>query len=165
MEGLKLQQPVLVGLGIAHTVGPEGWVGEAGGANTQRGAPAGSWFAISRTPGDAAVRPRQGARLQHEARSSGLQRSEVERLSGGRGRTVRIEGAGDGAAIGDRVLWTGSSRREGSRTSVRAGAGRGAWVAQRGAPGRDEVAVGAGVTGGVGLAEGFGVSLGEVVGF
>ncbi|MER5645049.1 hypothetical protein [Streptosporangium sp. NPDC002524] len=114
MEGLKLQQPVLVGLGIDDAVGSgSGWAGEAGGPNTHRGAPAGSWFAISRT-GDSAVRPRQGARLQHEAMSSGLQKSEVERLSGGRGRTVESEGAGDGAASGDRVFWTGSVRREGS---------------------------------------------------
>ncbi|MEU4407558.1 hypothetical protein AB0F88_23800 [Streptosporangium sp. NPDC023963] len=114
MEGLKLQQPVLVGLGIDDAVGlGSGWAGEAGGPNTQRGALAGSWFAISRT-GDCEVRPRQGARLQHEAMSSGLQKSEVERLSGGRGRTAGIEGAGDGAAIEDRVLWTGSVRKEGS---------------------------------------------------
>ncbi|WP_329087840.1 MULTISPECIES: hypothetical protein [unclassified Streptosporangium] len=115
MEGLKLQQPVLVGLGIDGAVGfGGGWAGEVGGANTQRGAPAGPWLAISRTPGNSAVRPRQGARLQHEAMSSGLQKSEVERLSGGRGRTVWVEGAGDGTATGDRVLWTGSVRSEGS---------------------------------------------------
>jgi len=114
VEGLKLQQPMLVGLGIGDAIGfGGGWAGDEGGPNTQRGAPAGSWFAISRT-GDSAVRPRQGARLQHEARFSGLQKSEVERLSGGRGRIVGIEGAGDGAAIGDRVFWTGSVRREGS---------------------------------------------------
>lgn|GEM_PF-5431661 len=167
MEGLKLQQPVLVGLGLgtAHTVGLDGWAGEAGGANTQRGVPAGSWFAISWTSGDAVVRPCQGARLQHEAMSSGLQKSEVERLSGGRGRTVRSEGAGDGTAIGDRVLWTGSISRGRSWASVRVGTGRGAWVTQRGGPGRGGVAVEVGVAVGVGAAEGFDVPFGGVVGF
>jgi hypothetical protein len=115
VEGLKLQQPVLVGLGIDDAAGlGSGWAGEVGGANTQRGAPADSWFEISRTLGDSEVRPRQGARPQHEVTFSGLQKSEVERLSGGRGRTAWTEGAGDGIATGDRVLWTGSVRREGS---------------------------------------------------
>ncbi|MBB2912622.1 hypothetical protein FHS43_003905 [Streptosporangium becharense] len=39
MEGLKLQQPVLVGLGAQETTGlGTGSAGAAGGANTQRGA-------------------------------------------------------------------------------------------------------------------------------
>ncbi|MEU8379082.1 hypothetical protein [Streptosporangium sp. NPDC048865] len=165
MEGLKLQQPVLVGLGSdgAFMLGG-GWAGEAGGANTQRGAPAGSWFAIS-TTGVSAVRPRQGARPQHEARSPGSQKSEVERLSGGRGRTVGTEGAGDGATSGDRVFCTGSVRREGSYTPVRVGAGRGAWEAQLGGPVRGGVGLRVGLAEGPEGLEGFGVPFGGVVGF
>ncbi|MFF3437642.1 hypothetical protein [Streptosporangium sp. NPDC002721] len=159
MEGLKLQQPVLVGLGIDGLFWLDGgWAGEAGGANTQRGAPAGSRFEISRT-GDSAVRPRQGARLQHEARSPGSQESEVERLSGGRGRTVGTEGAGDGAASGDRVFCTGSVSREGSYAPVRVGAGRGAWVAQLGWAVREGA-----VRVEAGFAEGFDVAFGGLVG-
>lgn len=117
MEGLKLQQPVLVGLGADDAVGfDSGWAGGAGGANTQCDVldAAGFRFEISSTSGDSEVRLRQGARLQHEASSKGPQKSEEERLSGGRGATVRFEGAGNGVVTGGRGGWTRSVRRVGS---------------------------------------------------
>ncbi|MER5620737.1 hypothetical protein ABT061_06780 [Streptosporangium sp. NPDC002544] len=94
MEGLKLQQPTVVGLGAAVLFGLDsGWADWGGGANTQRGVfdDDDPWFETGRASGDSAVRLRQGARLQHEAMSAGSHTSEAERLNEGGGTTVRGE--------------------------------------------------------------------------
>ncbi|MGC5010059.1 hypothetical protein ACLQ2R_04785 [Streptosporangium sp. DT93] len=172
VDGLKLQQPTPVGLGIgAGAVLGDGGRGDAGGANTQRGVSGvtGPWFAISRTPGSA-VRPSQGARLQHEARSPGRQGSR-ERRSGGSGTTARAGGVGDGTTVGTRTSSDVSVSGSASWTPVLPGVGLGACEGRR-ADAVDGVADGA-VGGGVvarrdGLVEGFGeagLTVADVVGF